>query len=90
MLYLTSATPDNITYFATIQFYFCLTNLYTTANRAINGMITADLIIYAAVGILGCLGGDYLGRKVFDKLDAKKLKYVIYIGMIISGVLMLF
>lgn len=90
VLYLTSATPDNITYFATIQFYFCLTNLYTTANRAINGMITLDLIIYAAVGILGCLGGDYLGRKVFDKLDAKKLKYVIYIGMIISGVLMLF
>jgi uncharacterized membrane protein YfcA len=42
------------------------------------------------VGIIGCIGGDLLGRKVFDKLDAKKLKYVIYIGMIISGVLMLF
>ena len=90
VLYLTSATPDNITYFATIQFYFCLTNVYSIANRAINGMITADLILYGLVGIIGCIGGDLLGRKVFDKLDAKKLKYVIYIGMIISGVLMLF
>lgn len=90
VLYLTSATPDNITYFATIQFYFCLTNLFATANRAISGLITVDLLIYAAVGFIGCLAGDYLGRKVFDKLDAQKLKYVIYIGMIISGVLMLF
>lgn len=90
VLYLTSATPDNITYFATIQFYFCLTNIYATANRALSGLITAELILYAAVGIIGCIGGDLLGRKVFDKLDAQKLKYVIYIGMIISGVLMLF
>ena len=90
VLYLTSATPDNITYFATIQFYFCLTNLFATANRAISGLITADLLIYAAVGILGCLAGDLIGRKIFDKLDSVKLKYVIYIGMIISGALMLF
>jgi uncharacterized membrane protein YfcA len=90
VLYLTSATPDNITYFATIQFYFCLTNLFATANRAISGLITVDLLIYAAVGFIGCLAGDFLGRKVFDKLDAQKLKYIIYISMIISGVLMLF
>ena len=90
VLYLTSAAPDNITYFATIQFYFCLTNLYATGSRAISGLISGDLLIYAAVGIIGCIAGDFLGTKVFNKLDAKKLKYVIYIGMIISGILMLF
>jgi uncharacterized membrane protein YfcA len=90
VLYLTSAAPDNITYFATIQFYFCLTNIYATANRAINGLVTVDLLIYAAVGIIGCIAGDFFGTKVFNKLDAKKLKYAIYVGMIISGILMLF
>lgn len=90
VLYLTNATTDNATYFATIQFYFCLTNYYTTATRAISGLISVDLLIYAAVGIIGCIAGDFLGTKVFNKLDAKKLKYVIYIGMIISGILMLF
>ncbi len=89
VLYLTSAAQDNITYFATIQFYFCLTNLYATGSRAISGLISVDLLIYAAVGIIGCIAGDFLGAKVFDRLDAQKLKYVIYIGMIISGIMML-
>ena len=90
VLYLTNATADNATYFATIQFYFCLTNYYTTATRAINGLITIELLKYGAIGIIGCIAGDMLGRKVFDKLDAQKLKYIIYIGMIVSGILMLF
>ncbi len=90
VIYLTNATPDNATYFATIQFYFCITNIYALVMRAANGLITTDVLLYAAVGFIGCLGGNTVGRLVFDKLDAKKLKYVIYIGMIISGILMLF
>ena len=47
------------------------------------------ILIYALIGMLGCLLGDFIGRRVFDKLNAKKLKMIIYIGMIISGVLMI-
>ena len=90
VLYLSQTAPDTITYFATIQFYFCLTNLYATASRAISGLVDAPLLIYAAVGMLGCMAGDYVGKRVFDKLDGNKLKKVIYIAMIISGVIMLF
>ena len=90
VLYLSNATKNNITYFATIQFYFCFTNLYATSMRIANGIINADIIIFAAVGIIGCMIGDWLGKKVFDKLDGKKLKRIIYIGMIISGIMMFF
>lgn len=90
VLYLTSVGADNVTYFATIQFYFSMTNIYATATRAINGLVTWELVLYAAFGFVGCLIGDTIGKLVFDKLDAKKLKTVIYIAMIISGVLMLF
>ena len=90
VLYLSSATTDNAAYFATIQFYFCVTNLYSTVMRAVNGIINAKVLIYALIGIVGCLIGDYAGRFVFNKLDSNKLKYVIYIGMIISGIVMLF
>ncbi len=90
VLYLTHATHDNLTYFATIQFYFCFTNLYSTTNRVINGIINTDILIYAAIGIIGCVAGDFLGKLVFDRLDGNKLKIVIYAGMIISGIVMFF
>lgn len=90
VLYLTNALDNNLVYFATVQFYFCFTNIYATFNRVVSGIITRDVLTYAGIGILGCLVGDWIGGKVFDKLDAKALKKIIYIGMIISGVLMFF
>jgi uncharacterized membrane protein YfcA len=89
VLYLTHAAPDNAAYFAAIQFYFCLTNIYATAMRAVNGIITVDILICAAIGLVGCMAGDTLGKLVFDKLDSDKLKTVIYVGMIVSGALMI-
>ena len=90
VLYLTHATKTPVAYFAGIQFYFSLTNLYSAGVRAVNGIITLPILVLAAIGFCGCMTGDLIGRQVFDKLDAKKLKKVIYVGMIISGVLMIF
>ncbi len=90
VLYLTHATADNLTYFATIQFYFCFTNLYATTMRVANGIINADILLYAAIGLIGCMAGDFVGRLVFDKLNPARLKTIIYIGMILSGILMFF
>ena len=88
VLYLSAATKDNITYSATIQFYFTFTNLYATSMRIVNGILDGQIFLYAAVGMIGCMIGDFIGKKVFDKLDAKKLKLTIYAGMLISGVVM--
>ncbi len=89
VLYLTHATTNNVTYFAATQFYFCLTSIYVSVVRIINGVLTWDLFLYAVIGFVGCMIGNMLGTRVFDKLDANKLKKIIYIGMIISGVLMI-
>jgi uncharacterized membrane protein YfcA len=90
VLYLSSATPDKLVYFATIQFYFCVTNIYATAARAVSGMLTADVLIYALFGMAGCMLGDFFGKSVFDRIDSDRFKRVIYIGMIISGIIMFF
>ena len=90
VLYLSSATSSNITYFATIQFYFCFTNLYATTIRIANGIIDFQILFYAIIGMIGCLLGDFIGRSVFNKLDSNKLKNIIYIGMMISGMVMFF
>ncbi|MBQ8551103.1 MAG: sulfite exporter TauE/SafE family protein [Clostridia bacterium] len=88
VLYLSSAAKNNLSYFATVQFYFCFTNIYATSMRAVNGLVTTELLIYAVIGMVGCMSGDFVGRKIFSKLDGKKLKQIIYIGMIISGIVM--
>ena len=88
VLYLSKATENNISYFATIQFFFFVTNVYATVMRAINGNIDFVILIYSAIGLIGCMAGDFLGSKVFDKLDSKKLKKIIYIGMIVSGIVL--
>lgn len=90
VLYLASAAPDNDTYFATIQFYFCITNLYATATRALGGVINWQVLIFSAIGMIGCMLGDFVGGLVFKKLDSAKLKLIIYIGMIASGIIMIF
>lgn len=89
VLYLSCATTNKEVYFATIQFYFCFTNLYATTMRLVNGMVNGEILLYAAIGVIGCMAGDCLGRMVFDKLDGNKLKRIIYIGMIISGIMMI-
>ena len=37
--------------------------------------------------ILGCMLGDFIGGRVFQKLDPAKLKTIIYLGMIASGII---
>ena len=89
VLYLTNATPDKMVYFASIQFFFSMTNVYATAVRAVSGVITADVIVYSLIGLIGCMAGDFLGKIVFSRLNSEKLKKIIYRAMIISGILML-
>lgn len=88
VLYLSQAAATPATYFAGIQFYFAITNIYATVMRAFNGLITWELVLYAAIGMVGCMAGDFIGKKVFSRLDGNRLKKVIYIGMILSGILM--
>ena len=88
VLYLTHATATNAAYFAGIQFFFGLTNIYATGMRAVGGFFTLEILGFSAIALCGCLLGDFFGKFVFDKLDGEKLKKIIYIGMIISGALM--
>jgi len=89
VLFLTNAISDPKIYFAATQFYFSITSLYATGTRAINGILTWELLLYAGIGMIGCLIGNLLGKLVFDKLNAKRLKQIIYIAMIVSGILMI-
>lgn len=89
VIYLTHAAASNGAYFAGIQFFFGLTNIYASVMRVFGGLVTLDVLTMSAFGLFGCLLGDFLGKGVFDKLDANMLKKIIYIGMIVSGIIMI-
>ena len=89
VLYLTQALPDKHIYFATIQFFFSLTGIYSTVMRILSGAVTPEVLLLAAVGFVGCALGNILGGLVFDRLDAATFRRIIYIGMIVSGALMI-
>ncbi len=88
VLYLLHATSDKLTYFATIQAYFGITNLFSTGNRILSGVIDWQLAGYTAISMVGILLGDRLGSVVFHRLNAEKFRKIIYIGMLVSGLLM--
>lgn len=90
VLYLVQAVADKTVYFATLQAHFAVTNLYTAATRAINGMITVRVLGWFAVAVAGSLLGNHVGGKLFDKLDSAKMKKLVYLGMIVSGITMIF
>ena len=89
VLYLSGIIQDKDIYFATIQGYFAITDLYGVGTRVFSGIITWQVLLLAAIGWIGSLTGNILGGLVFDKLNAQRLKQIIYIGMIVSGILMI-
>lgn len=89
VLYLSSIISDKMIYFATIQGYFAITDLYGLGTRVFSGIVTWQVLVYAAIGWIGSLIGNTLGGLVFNKINAQTLKKIIYIGMIVSGVIMI-
>lgn len=86
VIYFLSVEANKYRYMAVCQAYFLLTNVIMTFFRARNGFVTGFVgygFLYACVGVVI---GSYLGKKVFDKLPIEKLRKVIYIYMIFSGI----
>ena len=89
VVYLLAGTDSKEEYLATIQAYFTVTNIYALIVRAANGLVTKAVFGYAALGLAGIALGVFLGRRVFRKLDAGRLRFVVYIFMTVSGVITL-
>ena len=69
--------------------YFAITDLYGLGTRVFSGIVTWQVLVYAAIGWIGSLIGNTLGGLVFNKINAQTLKKIIYVGMIVSGAIMI-
>ncbi len=89
VLYFLQSEPTKEKYLAIAQTYFLLGNLCMTFYRAGNGFLTPTVGRYWCLGILAVIAGSWIGGKIFERLSQKRLRYVVYIYMAISGVVAL-
>lgn len=88
-LYYSAAFDDKEQYLATLQSYFLLTNIYIVGVRVHSGVVSQSVLICSAVAIVGMILGTFIGKRVFDRINADTMRKMIYIMMAVSGIVML-
>lgn len=85
VIYYLAITETKEEYLGTINCLFTITSIYRVFFRIINGLFTAQLLPYIAIGLVGIMLGKNIGAKFVDKIDGKKLKRYIYIFLVFAG-----
>ncbi|MBR5001875.1 MAG: sulfite exporter TauE/SafE family protein, partial [Firmicutes bacterium] len=67
------------------QAYFIINNIYLLIIRSASGLMPEGIGLSALFGLGGLLIGSFIGGKIFNKIDGKKLKKIVYIVMVVSG-----
>ena len=87
VIYFMMSSKDMKEYLATIQMYFALSNIFSTAIKARAGYVTREVLIFYVIAVLAALMGVLLGKRVFNRCKPAVLKKAIYGFMAISGVI---
>jgi len=90
VIYILSCTDDKEEYRSSQLVYFTMTGIYSSGVRIVNGIVTKEVWIMFGISIIALLIGTYIGGVIFHKINADKLKKLIYAVMAVSGVTMLF
>lgn len=85
-IYFLDATDRHDSYIANGQFLFMTTGLITFLIRVTKGFYTIDLLPYTAVGILGIIGGSFIGTKISNRINGRTLKKIIYVCVGLCGI----
>ena len=90
VLYCIGAIKDKMQYMATMQALSVVFNIFYTLFRARAGFFTHNTLTFWAIGIGGILIGSFIGAWCFKKISREKLKTIVCILMIISGIKAIF
>ena len=87
VIYFMVSNKDMKDYLATIQMYFALSNIYTTAVKASAGYVTKEVLVFFVIAWLSAMIGVFLGKKIFAHCKPDILKKAVYGFMAVSGVI---
>lgn len=85
-IYLLNASPTKDIYYATMQAYIVITDVYGTAVRVVSGIIVYQTLLWIGVGILGMICGMAIGDRIYKRLDQETLKKFVYLLVGVSGI----
>lgn len=85
VLYCFHTFSDKRSYMASLQAFFCCSNVFYTLLRAHAGFFTGHTAWYWLAGLSGLFIGTRIGARYFERLSGRKLKAIVYLMMIASG-----
>lgn len=85
-IYLLNASETKDIYYATMQAYIVITDVYGTVVRTASGIIVAQTLLWIGAGILGMVIGMAIGDRIYKRLDQEALKKLVYFLVGFSGI----
>ncbi len=89
-VYYLSNTDSKEEYLATIETLFVLNNIWSSYVRIRNGIVTAAEVPVILLGAAFILLGFFIANRFVDKIDDRRMGFVVYTAVGISGILNLF
>ena len=72
-----------------MQLLFTVTGIVSLLGRVANGLLHAAILPYAALGSVCILLGAVAGMKIASKLNAERVRTVVYIFVGVSGLILM-
>lgn len=87
LYFLSVAGDDKEAYIGTLQIFFGISMLFTISARFISGIMPAELVPLALLGMGTSLAGKYLGTRLVTYINVKVMKLCVCLFMTVSGVI---
>lgn len=89
-LYFLSKAQSLSQYLADLQTFFLIDTFYITTLRVASGIVTAHLVPFILIGMLGAITGTTIAAHLQTRLNVATMKRVIYAFIGLSGLYYLF
>lgn len=89
VIYYLNCLDSKDEYLGTIQCYFALSGVITTAGRLMRGFVTETVLLLLIPAAVAMMLGKGLGGRIYGKVSPELLKKIVYAFMAFSGLMSL-
>ncbi len=87
VLYCISSIENKREYVVTLQAFSVIFNIFYTLFRAKVGFYSESTLLWWGAGLIGLMIGTSLGSRCSERISNQRLKQIVYVMMILSGII---